>query len=376
MRQITEAGLHQAVCTMDIKDFDYKFPVESIAIYPPSTRGTTKLFVINTSKGTIEVTTYNRLLDYLSQQDLLLRNISQVINSRLKIILPDSGRTAEVFVLSIHDAIESQMKIEVPVLIKGHKKKLLNRIISLSENWNLVVTEKEADIFVGTFSIDEKLPTSSIKEEFIVFLHNHGEVPLPPYFHREQEESDKQRYRTEFGSIHGSVAAPTASLNLKKSAIDELISKGIIVCDVVLHVGMGTFTPLKEKNIVEDSLHTEYYSIPKKTVDHIVLVKSTTRKVIAIGTTTLRAIESVSPEMLSRHERIDSHTNIFIHDPYTFKYVDSLLTNFHLPKSSLIMLVDAFLKAKDSKISWKEIYTYAIEHDAKLFSYGDSMLIL
>jgi len=360
---------------MKVTDYDYNFPPESLAVYPPKKRGTSKLFVIRATSRDIEITTYDQMFQYVGKDDLVIRNVTQVINSRLKVSIEGMVKEVEIFVLSIHEAIINGNTIRVPVLIKGNKKKLVGQIISLPDGWSVIIEETAKDTFFGDF-ISPESNNGDLSPIFIDFLSKNGEIPLPPYLNRKPEKSDEKRYRTIFGREFGSAAAPTASLNFTVDLESKLKKKGTELAEVVLHVGLGTFSPLRNEIVEENKLHSEFIDVSEKTIQQLKMRRVKEGKIVAIGTTALRTLESITEQELNRGQAVRRETDIFIYPPYQFRNADALMTNFHLPKSSLIILVDAFLRSKNAVLSWREIYDFALKNDAKIFSYGDSMLIL
>jgi S-adenosylmethionine:tRNA ribosyltransferase-isomerase len=372
---------------MKLSDFHYIYPEKAVAIRPPKVRGNSKLFVVYTQTGVIDVLKYKDLPKVLAKDDILVRNDTKVINSRLytnMILLGDNEveKHLEVFILSsggidFQEYIKNQFDVHsqsflLPTLVRAKQNVKANMTwMFFSDKWKGRLISKENQSYIELF------PPKSLKKErsaqyLIDYLTKHGGTPIPPYLKRDDDDSDKIRYQTIFGSRLGSAAAPTASLNFTEDSEQKLRKKGVTIANVTLHVGLGTFAPLREDDVTKNELHNEVYEVPETTRELCREAKNTGKKIIAMGTTAMRALESYAKSPQSQ----ESTTNLFIYHPYEFQIVTGLLTNFHVPQSSLIVLVDAFLRYKKSKLSWKEIYEFAINNDAKLFSYGDSMLII
>ncbi len=373
---------------LNVEDYNYKLPEDYIAKYPPEQRGDTNLLVYFTQSNEIEITKYKELYKYLPPKTLVVRNRTKVFNARLYVQAnPDIGKKIELFLLSIkaHDLesyLEKQIqgdKITVPVLIRLPFKKLKRIKNFYLDNWVISVEFNESQHEYRATFTNKKV--NNLKKAFIQLINTAGHVPIPPYFKREDTEVDKKRYQTVFAKESGSVAAPTASLNFTQTLEQKLTSAGVSFADVILHVGLGTFSPVREFNITSKKLHTEYIYIDSTNISKIMQAYRNTSPILAIGTTTVRTLESLNKvmnldSMDIKFKEIDFVTDLFIYPPFAFKFVDMLLTNFHLPKSSLLMLVDAFLRYKQAKKNWRDLYEVAIKQNFKFFSYGDSMLIL
>jgi S-adenosylmethionine:tRNA ribosyltransferase-isomerase len=379
---------------MNINDFDYNFPESSIAIHPPEVRGTSKLFVYFSQLDSIEIVTYNDLHQFLSKNDLLVRNKTEVFNARLHskgyITNNDEvvSKEIEIFLLDSEHINFRQFlnsnynkKIDgffVKFLSKLKKEKVRNiKRIELESGWEINDIQFLHDHLSGYIKNSEwnELGLEEKITKFEDFLHKKGSTPIPPYLRRKEEDQDKSRYHTVFGNTKGSVAAPTASLNFTQELEGKLINNEVKMADVILHVGLGTFQTVREDHISNKKLHEETFYVPPETVNALRQAKAGFQRIIAIGTTTTRTLETIGNDLNSSSD-FSGRTDIFIYAPYQFRLVDCLLTNFHYPRSSLLMLVDAFLKHKNATKNWKDIYEFAIKNNAKLFSYGDSMLIL
>jgi len=297
-----------------------------------------------------------------------------------------SGKRVEVFFTEPHaQSLEEYARRQYDPKEKGYKLEFLTalrgirldsiRYIDFGDNLRLKKISKNNDSLTG---ILYKTDSDFSVEELFTMFEQKGKVPLPPYIKRSTVVSDDERYQTIFAEKLGSVAAPTASLNFTKTLEARLAKQGTAIAEVTLHVGRGTFMPLRHERIEDNILHSEPYFVKNSTITALHLAKQDQKRIIAMGTTTTRTLESIAPQILDANTSHDilSETKLFVYPPFRFKIVDGLLTNFHFPRSSLITLVDAFLQYKRSKLSWRTIYEFAMKNEARLFSYGDSMLIL
>ncbi len=326
---------------MLISDFTYDLPEERIAKFPPEERGTTRLLVLNRKTGEIQDSHYKDIVDYLNSGDILILNDTRVMQSRVFCTLPD-GRKREIVVLEKHGD-EPQH-----VMYRGklHEGDILNpgeiKITKILGN--------------GIAEAESKTPLADLAEKY-------GTVPLPPYLHRDATEEDKKRYQTIWAKNMGSAAAPTASLNMTEETLEKLKKKGVIVKYITLHVGLGTFLPIRTEKIEDHQIHTEWYSIPEDTIEAI---KARKNRIAALGTTVARTLE-----YYAKSGKPTGEADIFIYPGYEFQLVDALLTNFHAPKSTVLMLASAFA-------GWdhlKNAYEHAIKEKYDFLSYGDSMFI-
>lgn len=328
---------------MLVSDFTYDLPDERIAKFPPKVRGTTRLLVLNKKTGEIQDSYYRDLADFLNPGDVLVLNDTRVMQSRLFCTLPD-GRKRELVVLEKHGD-EPQR-----VMYRG---KLHDNDILYINNCKIKI---EKILGNGIAEINSKKPLKELTEQF-------GTVPLPPYLHREATESDKKRYQTVWARNMGSAAAPTASLNMTEELLEKLKQKGVIIKYLTLHVGLGTFLPIRTDKIEDHHMHSEWYSIPEDTLEAI---EQPAGRIIALGTTVARTLE-----YYARTGQPEGEDDIFIYPGFEFQLVDALITNFHAPKSTVLMLASAFA-------GWdhlKNAYDHAIAKKYNFLSYGDSMLI-
>jgi len=358
---------------MQLSDFDYTLPDSYIAKGPPKVRGSSKLMVIYTDSGEIIHSRYDKLDEFLSHEYTIVRNVTKVFKARLfsKKLIFHSGESIEknyeILILDsgIKDIAfftEKTLRIEALARIRRNLLKKIEKI------------DFGEDVVARLLSIGERsISLEFAKEDFLKAVDKLGHVPIPPYLKREDTKEDALRYNSVFAQNLGSVAAPTASLNFTKELEERLKSKNIEILDITLHVGLGTFAPLKNENILENKLHTENAWIAGDTLEKI----RSSKRILSLGTTTLRCLESLPKYgLLWSKTDVNFATDIFIYHPYKFRVVDALLTNFHLPKSSLLMLVDAFLRHKASVLTWREVYEEAKRNGYKFFSYGDSMLVI
>ena len=337
---------------MEINDFDYKLPANLIAQQPPKIRGDSKLLIVNPNKNSIVDKHCINFHEYLLPNDLLIFNDTKVIKARLFGEKPSGGKV-EVLIEKIIDTNKAL------VMIKTSKKILVGLQILISKSIYLEVTAVKKKLF----------QVSLYNSNFTNLLDTFGHVPLPPYIKRKDEEEDVDRYQTTYAKNAGAVAAPTAGLHFTKEDFLKFKEKKIKYNFLTLHVGSGTFQPVKTKNIDEHEMHYENFNITKQLKEQILQTKKIGGRVIAIGTTSMRALEGSYKNNEIRPG--NQKTNIFITPGYNFKVVDSLFTNFHLPKSTLLMLVSAFAGYNFTK----SFYAHAIKNKYRFFSYGDAIFI-
>lgn len=353
---------------MDYKtsDFDYTLPEELIAGSPAKRRDKSRLLVLNKQNYEIAHRHFSDILKYLKPGDLLIMNNSKVIPARLLGEKETTGGKVEIL-------LNRETKDNIWEVI-GKNLKVGSRI-RFGSSLSAVVLERDGQVF--------KLFFNKGGDKFFDELDKIGQVPLPPYIERTKErnhlrtdEEDRERYQTVYAKERGSVAAPTAGLHFTPELLDEIRALGIETAELTLHVGLGTFMPLKSENISEHKMHSEYYAVSTDLIDKIKQCKAKGGRIIAVGTTTTRVLESIfGDEKTLRpnsHGVISGSTNIFIHPPYKFRIVDGLITNFHLPKSTLLMLISALA----SKENIDRAYIEAIKEKYRFYSYGDAMLII
>lgn len=337
---------------MLVSDYTYDLPEERIAKFPPKKRGTTRLLVLDKKTGALLDSHYRDLADFLEPGDVLIMNDTRVMRSRLFCTLPD-GRKRELVVLEKHGS-EPQR-----VMYRGklHEGDVLT-VGNLTSDTSTITIKTILE--GGIAEVESAVPLADLAEKY-------GSVPLPPYLHRDATAEDQERYQTVWAKNMGSAAAPTASLNMTDALLEKLKKKGIIIRYLTLHVGLGTFLPIRTDKIEEHKMHSEWYSIPEDTLSAIKQAKAGGSRVVSLGTTVARTLE-----YYARTGQPEGEDDIFIYPGFEFKIVDALLTNFHAPKSTVLMLASAFA-------GWENLhraYQHAIAEKYNFLSYGDSMLII
>jgi S-adenosylmethionine:tRNA ribosyltransferase-isomerase len=345
---------------MRLSDFDYNLPAELIAQYPCEKRDRSKLLLLHRKTGRIEHLVFKDLPGLLNSQDLLVLNDTKVFKAR--IIGRREGFEGRIEILVCHKIRDNIYN----VLAKPSRKLLTGtKIVFADKRLNAEVDGRESDYTRLRFNANGSL--CRILDEI-------GKVPLPPYIKRDTCKQDESRYQTVYAKNAGAIAAPTAGLHFTEDIISSIKAKNIGVAYLTLHIGYGTFKPVTEENIAMHDMHKEYYEITGKTADLINSAKADRKQIIAVGTTVCRALESASFKQNTTYEirNTKSSTGLFIYPGYKFKIVDKLLTNFHLPKTTLIMLVSAFAGRENIMRAYQE----AIRRKYRFFSYGDAMLII
>lgn len=343
-------------------DFNYNLPSELIAQKPAKPRDHSRLLLLDKKTGAISHKYFYNIIDYLQPGDVLVLNNSKVFPARLKGKKKDSGGAVEVF---LHQKKSAKVW---ECLLKGKVKPGL--LISLAANLEAEVLTNNND---GTWQIKFNLSG----EKFWQAVNKIGEVPLPPYIKRNTPTTEeKNRYQTVFAADNktGSAAAPTAGLHFTKALLNKAKVKGVKIVYVTLHVGLGTFAPVKVDNILEHKMHREFIEVKGSALKTILSAKKKSGRIIALGTTSARTLESINWSKIKKMEKIASQsfwTDIFIYPGYRFQVVDALITNFHLPKSTLLMLVSALAGADKIKLAYQE----AVRENYRFFSYGDAMFI-
>lgn len=339
---------------MNLSDFDYDLPEELIAQTPLEKRDNSKLLVLDKKTGEIEHKHFNNILDELREGDVLVLNDTKVIPARLIGTKIETGAVIELLLLKDrgNDVWEC--------LSRPAKRLKLGTKVSFGEELEAEVVEKQSEGIVLV-----KLIYQGILMEILDRL---GEMPLPPYIHEKLEEKD--RYQTVYAKNVGSAAAPTAGLHFTEELLKDVKKKGVEVFFVTLHVGLGTFRPVEVENVLEHKMHSEYYEMSREVADRLNIAKRESRRIIAVGTTTTRVLETISHKYPEFRECM-GNTEIFIYPGYDFRAIDGLITNFHLPKSTLLMLVSALA----SREIILEAYNEAIKNNYRFFSFGDAMFI-
>ncbi|GAA0352372.1 tRNA preQ1(34) S-adenosylmethionine ribosyltransferase-isomerase QueA [Bowmanella denitrificans] len=343
---------------MKVSDFHFDLPDTLIARYPMAERTASRLLHLNGQSGTLAHLHFPDILSLLEPGDLLVFNNTRVIPARL-LGQKESGGKVEVLVERILD------EHRVLAHVRANKSPKPGNILVLEETVRAEMTARHDALFELTF-LDAR-PVLEV-------LEAHGHMPLPPYIDRPDEASDKERYQTVYNQKPGAVAAPTAGLHFDDKLLTALKDKGVNTAFVTLHVGAGTFQPVRVDNILEHQMHSEYAEVPQEVVEAVLATKAAGKRVVAVGTTSVRSLESAAQAALKAGTELTpffSDTDIFIYPGYSFQLVDAMVTNFHLPESTLIMLVSAFA-GKDNIM---HAYQHAIEQQYRFFSYGDAMFI-
>ena len=399
-----------------IADYNYDLPDERIAKYPLTERDHSKLLVYR--NGNVSEDCFYNVGDYIKPESLLIYNNTRVIQARLEFhkqrtsagddTMPVQGARIEVFCLEPLAPHDYQLSLGSTTgctwkCMVGNAKKWKDESLALSvERLGLTLRAYKGEVMGNAYSV--RFDWDDERVSFAEILDAVGELPIPPYLNRKTEESDKTTYQTVYSRIKGSVAAPTAGLHFTERVLDDLRKRGIQTDEVTLHVGAGTFLPVKTADANEHTMHREIISVPKETIEHIL---NNLGKIVAVGTTSMRTLESLyfigchpeSPTVsqfepyedaqsdkgqstkealqaiidylnATGQQTLHAETQIMIKPGYKFRVVDQLITNFHQPQSTLLLLVSAFVGG-----DWKTIYNYALSHDFRFLSYGDSSIL-
>lgn len=340
---------------MKTDDFDYELPKELIAQTPLKNRSESKLLVMDRVTGALEHKHFYDIIDYLNKGDALVINDTKVIPARIIGVKEETGAVIELLLLKdeVGDTWEClakpQKRLKVGTIITFGNGKLKAKVRETKEEGITIV-----DLIYDGILME--------------ILEHLGTMPLPPYIHEKLKDQD--RYQTVYAKNYGSAAAPTAGLHFTTELLDKIKAKGIEIVHVTLHVGLGTFRPVNVEDVTKHVMHTEHYIVTKEAADKLNEIKANGGKIIAVGTTSVRTLETV----ISKNDKFvpsNDDTNIFIYPGFTFRAIDGLITNFHLPKSTLVMLVSAF----SSKENIMNAYQEAIKHNYRFFSFGDAMFI-
>ena len=340
---------------MKLEEFDYNLPEELIAQIPIQKRDESRLMVVDREKRTITDKVFKDIIDYLEPGDCIVRNNTKVIPARLY-GKKETGANVEFVLLK-----QLEGDIWESIVRPGNKLKPGTKVIFGDGLLEAEILEILED---GTRKV--KFTYEGIFNEI---LDQIGLMPLPPYIHESLKENN--RYQTVYAKYEGSAAAPTAGLHFTPELLKKIEGKGVKIANVTLHVGIGTFRPVKEKNIEKHKMHTEHFYIKQEDAEKINETKKNGKKVIAVGTTSCRVLETIADEKTGLVKEIESDTGIYIYPGYKFKCIDGLITNFHLPKSTLLMLVSA-LADREFIL---EAYNKAVEEKYRFFSFGDAMFI-
>lgn len=350
---------------MKVSDFNYDLPKELIAQVPISNRDQSRLMVLDRKKQSIDHKIFKDIIDYLEPGDCLVRNNTKVIPARLYGVKEETGAHVEFLLLHrIEGDIWEVMVKPGRKLMPGTKVVFGEGLIEKSDHPRILLRAEILEQLEGG-SRSVKFEYEGIFNEI---LNEIGLMPLPPYIHEKLKEKD--RYQTVYAQYEGSAAAPTAGLHFTDELLEKIREKGVEIANVTLHVGIGTFRPVKVENVEEHDMHSEHFYIKQEDADKINKAKREGHRVIAVGTTSCRVLESIADEN-GMVEEVESDTNIFIYPGYQFKCLDCLITNFHLPESTLIMLVSA-LAGRDFVI---KAYEEAVKEEYRFFSFGDAMFI-
>ena len=340
---------------MKISEFDYHLPEELIAQTPLQKRDTSRLMVLDRKKKTIEDKHFYDILDYLHKGDILVRNNTKVIPARLYGIKEETHGHVEVLLLK-------DLGDDVWECLVGNAK-----IVKL----NTIITFGDGSLKAQCIEIrDEGIRIFKMIYDGIFYeiLDRLGTMPLPPYI--KEKLNDPDRYQTVYAKVEGSAAAPTAGLHFTDEIIEKVKEKGVEILDVTLHVGLGTFRPVKVDDVNDHHMHSEFYMIDEEVAEKLNQAKANNQRIISVGTTSTRTLEA-NFKKYRKFQATQESTNIFIYPGYQFEAIDALITNFHLPKSTLVMLVSAFA----SKDYIMEAYHHAVEEKYRFFSFGDCMFI-
>lgn len=335
-------------------DYDYELPEELIAQTPAEPRDSSRLLVYDRATGKREHRIFRDIKEYLRPGDVLVVNNTKVLPARLYAYTKNGGKV-EVLLLKRRDLNEWE------VLVRPGKKAKVGAELIVSEELSLTVVDRT--------DTGERIVRFHFDGVFEDILSRLGSMPLPPYIH--EKLKDKDRYQTVYCKTDGSAAAPTAGLHFTQELLAEIRAMGVEIAEVLLHVGLGTFRPVKEEDLTHHVMHSEFYKVDERAAEIVNAAKREGRRVIAVGTTSVRTLETVADEQ-GMLRPCSGDTSIFIYPPYRFKCVDALITNFHLPESTLIMLVSAFI-GREQCLS---VYREAVEERYRFFSFGDAMMII
>jgi len=338
------------------KDFDFDLPEELIAQTPLKDRTSSRLLVVDKTTHTIEDKHFSDLLDELEEGDTLVVNNTRVLPARLYGTKEETGAHIEVLLLTNTEGDKWE------TLVKPAKRMKVGSVVSFGDGRLKATVVEELDQ-------GGRIIEFSYEGVFLEVLESLGEMPLPPYIKERLE--DKERYQTVYAKENGSAAAPTAGLHFTEELMQQIREKGVNIVPVTLHVGLGTFRPVSVDSLEDHKMHSEYYNVSKETADMIEATKKAGKRVIAVGTTSIRTLETVARDNNGHVVPASGWTDIFISLGYEFRVVDAFVTNFHLPKSTLVMLVSAYLGREFTL----EAYQHAIEERYRFFSFGDAMFV-
>ncbi|MDC0506170.1 tRNA preQ1(34) S-adenosylmethionine ribosyltransferase-isomerase QueA [Candidatus Gracilibacteria bacterium] len=339
---------------MKLSDFDYALPERLIAQKPLEKRDHSRLLVLDKNSGDIQDKHFYDIVDILNPGDVLVVNKTRVINARLKGVIDRSGVACEIF-------LHKQMGVNSwDCMVYPGRRLKPGTTVTISDNLNCEI--------VGLTEYGKEVVFDKQGIEFLDIINKVGQTPLPPYI--KEKLDDSNRYQTVYSQVEGSIAAPTAGLHFTSELIEKAKKKGIIIEEVMLHIGLGTFRNVEQEDITNHPMHSEQIILEKDVAERLNSYKQSKQNIIAVGTTSVRVLESFSnDEGILDHGQKD--TEIFIYPGYNWKFVDNLITNFHLPKSTLIMLVSSLA----GQTNIKKAYQHGVDQEYRFFSFGDSMLI-
>jgi len=342
---------------MRVKDFDYHLPDELIARYPAAERDASRLMLLDRARASISEDVFCHIGDHLLPGDLLVMNDTRVIPARI-MGRKETGGRVEIFLLERLDGAAERWRC----MLRGSKRFREGQAVVLAGGMHAIVCAR-VDEQVSMVEFHGALP-------FEVWLEQEGRMPLPPYLGRDADDSDRERYQTVVAQMPGAVAAPTAGLHFTESLLSGLRERGVATVCLTLHTGLGTFLPVRTERVADHRIHRERYHIPQSTADAIDATRARGGRVVAVGTTVARTLEHAARDT-GGVAAGDGLADIFIYPGYAFKVVDVLVTNFHLPESTLLMLVSAFA----GTAFVRHAYAEAVSRKFRFYSYGDAMLI-
>jgi len=340
-----------------LSDFDFSLPPELIAQHPLPERAASRLLVLHKANGVIDHRQFPDALSYLNSGDVLVLNDTKVLPARLMGRKAKTGAAVEIVLLK-----PLSHPLEWEVLARPGKRLGVGTTVEFGQG-------EMSAVVLGDTAAGGKTIRFAVEGDLQAALDRLGQVPLPPYI--KEQLSDKERYQTVYSKHLGSVAAPTAGLHFTTDLLERIKDKGIVVAFLTLHIGLGTFRPVQVEDIAEHKMHSEYYEVPASTAEAINRARENGKRVIVVGTTPLRTLETIADEA-GRVQAVSGWTDIFIYPGHRFRAVDGLITNFHLPKSTLIMLVSALAGTENVRRAYQE----AIAARYRFFSFGDAMLII
>ncbi len=352
---------------MKLSEFSFELPDKLVAQKPNASRDESKLMVIHRETGEIEHRSFKDIIEYFDEGDVFIRNNTKVFPARLFGKKEKTGARIEVFLLR---ELNSEAMLWDVLVDPARKIRVGNKLYFSEDGENTLLT---AEVVDNTTSRGRTIRFlfDGTPEEFREILGKLGETPLPKYIEREPTQEDKERYQTVYAKIEGAVAAPTAGLHFSRELLKRMEIKGIKAAEVTLHVGLGTFRSIDVEDLSKHKMDAEYFIVNDDAVKIVNEAKATGKRTVAVGTTSMRAIES-AVSATQNLKKMEGWTNKFIHPPYKFNIADALVTNFHLPKSSLIIMIASFLGYEKTM----EAYQIAVKKKYRFYTYGDAMLII